>query len=129
MTAVAIAGGNEAAVRAGGGHSDLAVRTRSVAVGERRDDEVACGEGLDVIADLLDDTDELVTDGAVGGEVRDAAVVPQVRPADARQHDAHDRIGRLKDGRVGPFADLDIARSLEDCGFHGWFSFDWLSGR
>jgi hypothetical protein len=51
------------------------------------------------------------------------------RAADARQHDAHDRIGRLKDGRVGPFADLDIARSLEDCGCHGWFSFGWLSGR
>jgi hypothetical protein len=105
-----------------------AVRTRSVAVGERRDDEVAGGEGLDVIADLFDDTDELVTDGAVGGKSwRRASTTGQTRRRTPTRRAR--RISRLKDGRVGPFADLDIARSLEDCGFHGWFSFDWLSGR
>ena len=59
-------------------------------------------------ADVLDDADELVADRA-GLERRVAAVVPEVRAADAGQHDADDRVGRLDDDRVAPVAALDAA--------------------
>ena len=51
-------------------------------------------------ADVLDDADELVADRA-GLERRVAAVVPEVRAADAGQHDADDRVGRLDDRGSG----------------------------
>ena len=96
-----------------GCHPDPAVRARHVAVHERGHHEVARGDAVDLGADVLDDADELVADrpDRVG---RLAPVVPEVRPADAAEHDAHDRVGRLLDGRVGPLADGDGVRAVED---------------
>ena len=54
-------------------------------------------------ADVLDDADELVADGA-DGVLGLAPVVPEVRAAHAGQHHPHDRVGRLLDGRVGTLA-------------------------
>ena len=105
LAAVAV-GRVEAAGDAGGRDAVPAVRARAVAEGERRDDEVALADVRDVGADVLDDADELVADRP-GLERRVAAVVPEVRAADAGEHDADDRVGRLDDGRVGPVADLD----------------------
>ena len=72
----------------------------------------------DVGADVLDDADELVADRA-RLERRVAAVVPEVRAADAREHHAHDGVGGLGDGRVGPVADLDAMRFDEESSTHG----------
>ena len=57
-----------------------AVRARTVAIDEGRDDEVALGEASHLGTDVLDDTDEFVADRS---EIvrRLAAVVPEVRTA------------------------------------------------
>jgi hypothetical protein len=60
-----------------------AVHAGAVADRERGDDEIALADGPDVGADLLDEADELVADALRAGDRRDAAVGPQVRPADA----------------------------------------------
>ena len=65
-----------------------------------RDDEVALRDVRDLGADVLDDADELVADRA-GRERRVAAVVPEVRAADAGEHDADDRVGRLAEAGSG----------------------------
>ena len=114
----------EAAVDAGGVEAGLAVRAGAVAPGERRDDEVADREVLDVVADLVDHADELVPDRAVG-QVGDAAVEPEVRSADAGQDDAHDRVGRLGDGRLRPLLDGDVALAVEDRCLHRVVSLDY----
>ena len=54
-----------------------------------------------------------------GLERRVAAVVPEVRAADAGQHDADDRVGRLDDGGVGPVAGVDAVGLDEDRCSHG----------
>ena len=93
--------------------SRQAVRARAVAVGEGRDHKVAPGESVNVGADLLDDTSELVADRTklVRGF---SAVVPEVRAADAAHDDAHHGIGGLDDNRVWSVADLDPAWPVED---------------
>src|SRR4051794_4579711 len=82
------------------------MRAGPVAVGERRDHEVALLDVPDVGADVLDDADELVPDRTrfEGGL---AAVEPEVGAADAREHDADYGIGRLGDGGVGALGDRD----------------------
>ena len=117
LAAVAV-GGVEAAGDAGGGDAVAAVRTGAVAERERRDDEVAALDVRDVAADVLDHADELVADRA-GLERRVAAVVPEVRPADAGEYDADDRVGRLDDERVAPVADLDTVGFDEESCTHG----------
>ena len=71
----------------------------------------------DIGADLVDDADELVADRAqiVG---REAAVVPQVRPAHAGKRDADDRVRWVLDHGVRAFADREVAWAAEDRGFH-----------
>ena len=78
-------------------------------------------------ADVLDHADELVADRP-GLERGVAAVVPEIRSADARQHDAHDRVGGLSDRGVRPVAGRDVAGFVEDRSAH-WltppqFAFD-----
>jgi hypothetical protein len=53
-------------VDAGTVEAGLADLTGAIAPSEGRDDEVADRQVLDVVADLVDDTDELVPDRAVG---------------------------------------------------------------
>ena len=67
----------------------------------------------DLGADVLDDADELVADGA-GGELGVAAVVPEVRAADAGQDDADDRVGGFLEAGIGPLAGFDPAGLVED---------------
>jgi hypothetical protein len=96
----------------------LAVGAAAIAVDERGDDEVASADALDVGTDVLDDADELVadrTDCMVGL----APVVPEVRPADAAEDDAHHGIRGLLDGRVGSIAHGDRAGAVEDRCTHG----------
>jgi hypothetical protein len=95
------------------------VRAGAVAVGKRCDDEVAPGDVADLGADVLDDADELVADRA-GLEGRLAAVVLQVRAADAREHDPHHGVPRLGDHGVGPLLDTDGAGFVEDGSAHGF---------
>ena len=72
----------------------------------------------DLGADVLDDADELVADRA-GLELGVAAVVPEVRAADAGEHDADDGVGRLAEARIGPVAGFDPAGLVEDGCTHG----------
>ena len=90
-----------------------AVRAGAVAVDERGDHQVADGDGGDVAADVFDDADELVADRA-DGVVGLAAVVPEVRPAHAAQHDPHDGVGRLLDDRIRSGPDRDRPGPVED---------------
>jgi hypothetical protein len=101
-------------------HPRLAERTRHVAVDEWGHYEVARSNASDVGADLLDDADELVTDRP-DGMGRFAPVVPEVRTADAAEHDANDRFGRLLDGGAGTIAHGDGTGAVEDRCSHGGF--------
>ena len=94
-----------------------AVRTRSVAVGERRDDEIAPGDAAHLRPEILDDADELVPDRAEFVR-RVAAVIPEVRAADAAHDDAHDGVGRCGDDGIGSVTDVDPVWSAEDGSFH-----------
>jgi hypothetical protein len=100
------------------------VRARLVAERERGDHELALSDVADVGAHGLDDPDELMADRA-GLERRVAAVVPQVRAADAGQHDANDRVGALDDDRVGPLAGLDAVGCEEESCAHGPSKAHW----
>ena len=83
------------------------------------DHEVALGNAAHVGSELLHHADELVADRA-GLERRVAAVVPEVRAADAGEHDAHDGVSGLAEDGVGPVAGLDAVRLLEDGCTHGF---------
>ena len=68
-------------------------------------------------ADLLDDADVLVTHDLVVDGL-DAAVGPQVRPADAGRGQPDDRVGRLDDLRVLALLDPDVAGGVHDYSTH-----------
>jgi len=107
----------EAAVGARRRDAVAAVRAGPVAEGERRDDEIALLDVLDAGPDVLDDAGELVADRPAL-ERRVAAVVPEVRSADAGQDDAHDRIGWLGDHGIAAFLDGDRVGFVEDGSTH-----------
>ena len=127
LAAVAV-GGVEATRLAGGRDAVPAVRAGPVAVCERGDDEVTRLDVPHVAADVLDDADELVADRA-GLELGVAAVVPEVRSADAGHEDAHDRVGGLLEGGVGPVAGLDALGLMEDGCSHALQQKRTASGR
>src|SRR3989442_1769405 len=113
-----------AAIDALRGDPRPAVRARAVAIDERRDDEVALRDASHLGTHLFYNASELVADCTeiVG---RLTAVVPEVRAADARQHDPDDGVcGRRYHG-VGTLADLDRVRSLEDCSAQWLHLLDW----
>jgi hypothetical protein len=107
----------EPAGRARAGDPVPAVRAGAVAERERRNHEIALRDVPYRRADVLDDADELVTDRP-RLERRFAAVVPQVRPAHARQDHAHDRVGRLLDRRVRALGKGDRAGLVEHSSAH-----------
>jgi hypothetical protein len=74
------------------------------------DDDAVPGLDLcDLGADLLDDPHGLVAeDVALVDERSEHLVEVQVRAADGRRGDAHDRIGRLLDRRVGHGVDPNV---------------------
>src|SRR2546421_877259 len=98
--------------------SRTAVRARAVAVLERGDHEISDGDAAHVGADALHHADELMTDRAHGVRCL-SAVVPEIGPADAAQHDADYGVGRRADNRVWPLSDLDRARSFVYGSAHG----------
>ena len=123
LAAVHAAVGPEAAVDAARGDARPAVRAGAVAVGEGGDDDVALVERADLGADVLDHADELVADRPVRLVGRLAPVEPQVRAADAGEHDAHDGVGRLDDLGIGALGDFDLAGLDEDCCTHSLAAF------
>ena len=79
----------------------------AVAIEERRDDQVALRDVLHALPNVLHHTKKLMTNRAPHRIVGLPTIVPEVRTADACQHDANDRVGRLFDGRVWSFAKLN----------------------
>src|SRR5437588_4409832 len=47
-------------------------------------------------------------------------IVPEVRTTDTSQYDTHDRIGRLFDGGVWSFANLNLPWALKNRCFHSF---------
>jgi hypothetical protein len=87
---------------------------------ERADDVVTGNDGGHGLPDGLDDADVLVAHALpVRGEGLEAAVRPEVRPADAGRGDADDRVGRLDDDGHLEFFGPDIAGGVHDDSTHG----------
>ncbi len=95
-----------------------AVVARVVAVGERGDDQVARLQAGHVRAGLLDDAEELVAHGAAGVGGGHRLVGPQVAAAHAGGDDADHSVGGVRDLRVGPVLDADVACSVHHCCTH-----------
>jgi hypothetical protein len=109
----------EAAVHARRRDAVLAVRARPVAVGERRDHEIAPGDVLHLGPDVLDDADELVADPVRFGRLDHSPVGPQVRAAHAGRDDPHQRVIRMLYAGVRDVLDPDVARGMDEGGAHG----------
>lgn len=75
-------------------------------------------EAPDVVADLVDDADVLVSHAGGCGDVLDAAVGPQVGAADAGGGDADDRVGGFDDGGDVDLVDADVSGGVHDDSSH-----------
>ena len=84
---------------------------------EGADDEVAGLERLHFVADRFHDADVLVTHQRVVDGL-DAAVGPEVGPADAGRGQADDGVGRLDDLRRIAILDAHVARPVEGESLH-----------
>ena len=113
--------GDELGVHALGLEPGLADLAGVVGDDERADDEVADLDVLDLGADLLDDADVLVPHRLVVGGL-DAAVGPQVRPADAGRGQPDDRVGGLDDLRILALLHPDVAGRVHHYSTHRVFS-------
>ena len=111
------AGVHELGVHALGLEPGLADLAGVVGDDERSDDEVARLERLHRVADLLHDADVLVAHQRVVDGL-DAAVGPQVGPADAGRGQADDGVGRLDDPRVLSLLDSDVTGSVHHNSTH-----------
>jgi hypothetical protein len=67
-------------------------------------------------ADLFDDAHELVTDAVRLFRGGDAAIGPQIGPADARGDDTNDRVGTGGQDGIGDVLDADVAGGVDDSG-------------
>ena len=94
---------------------------------ERCHHDIAALEAGHLRADLLDDADELVPHPFTVATPRHRLVWPQVAAANTRPGDAHDRVGRFAQGRVGDVLDPDVARGVHHCCSHGLQPFVSLS--
>jgi hypothetical protein len=97
-------------VPAVGGQAVLAVVTRSVGDHHARQDPISGPEVRDLGADVLDDTDELVSDPPAGLLDGDSAVEPQIAPADGGMRDANDGVGGIDDRRIVDVSTRSCAR-------------------
>ena len=86
---------------------------------EGRDDEVAGLDRSNLGADRFDDADELVPHPAAHIRRLHRLVGPEVAAADPGAGDAHERVGRLDQVRVGDVLDTDVAGAVHECGSHG----------
>src|SRR5882762_2757030 len=96
----------------------LAVRTGVVGGEERTDDELARLDCSDSATDLLDDAAVLVPHRGGLGDLVDAAVAPEVGPADARRGHLDDGVRRLDDPRDFALLETHIARSVQNSSSH-----------
>src|SRR5271165_1929117 len=94
-----LCGADKLLVLAGSLITGLAVRTDVIGGKEGTDNELAGFDRGDRAADLLDDAAVLVTHRGRLGERADAAIGPQVGPANAGGRDPDDGIRRLDDRR------------------------------
>jgi hypothetical protein len=76
-------------------------------------------------ADLLDDADVLLPHRHGRGDLLDAAVAPQVRPADAGGDGADDGVGRLDDDGVRPLLEADVPGGMADGASHDPIGLPW----
>ncbi len=127
--AEAVVAAPPAAVEARRADAVAAVDAGVVAHVERCDHEVAHLDELHVVADRLDDADELVADAVrvVGG--RDAAVRPQVGAAHAGRDDLHDGVAAGREHGVGHGLDPDVAGRVDDRRKHGPSLRAWRAAR
>jgi hypothetical protein len=80
---------------------------------ERHDDAIARLDMRHVRADLLDDPHWLVTEDIALLHVhRQHPVEVQIRTADSRRGDPHDRVGRLLDHRIGHLVNAHVFRAV-----------------
>jgi hypothetical protein len=98
------------AVHAGGLVPGLADWAGVVGGEERADHELAGFDGVDVAADLVDNTGVLVAHGGWPVDGLDPPVGPQVRAAHAGRGEPDDRVGRFGDLRIGVLFDADIPK-------------------
>jgi hypothetical protein len=96
----------------------LAVRAGVVGREEGSDHELTGLDRLDLSADLFDHAAILVTDWPRLGDVVDAAIIPEVRPAHARRRHSDDGVRRCADPRSGKLLDANISRPVNDCASH-----------
>src|SRR5205807_10402157 len=85
----------------------------TVAVGERRDYEVIGRDRPNFGADILDDANELMSDGPrLEGTL--AAVIPEIRAADAGEDHSNNLVRRLHNRGVWPLANRYRMGLVED---------------
>src|SRR5207237_5630389 len=96
----------------------VAVRTRVVRREERPDNELARLNRRQPASDLLDDAAVLVPHGRRFSDRVDAAVRPQVGPADAGRGQTDDGIRRLDDCWRGALLETHVARPVENSSAH-----------
>jgi hypothetical protein len=119
LTTVDPVAGPHAAVPAGGLQALLAEVASVVRPDEGSDDQVTSLEPGHLGTDVLDSAEELVPDAlAVVGRGH-GSIGPQVAAADAGAHDAHDRVSRLLQLRVGDVLHLDVSGTVNDGCSHG----------
>ncbi|WUJ10159.1 hypothetical protein OHA21_16125 [Actinoplanes sp. NBC_00393] len=117
--ASAVAATPEAAGRAGGEPAVAACGAGSVREGERGHDEVTRPDPGDGRADLLDDSDPLVSHAITGCERLLAPVGPQIGAAHSGQKHPHHGVIVVLDHRVGNVDDVHPAGSLQHRRLHG----------
>jgi hypothetical protein len=108
----------EAAVNAGGVQTLATEGARAVGERERHHHKVPRFDRTDVCADVLDDADRLVAHRAPGLGALQVSVRPQIAAADAGAGDAHDRVGRIDDRRIGHVLDANVAGGVHEGGSH-----------
>jgi hypothetical protein len=85
---------------------------------EAAQDAVADGDAIDVGAGVRHGPDELVSDRESRFDPDATVVDVQVRPADPRRLDAHDRVVAGEQLWLGSHIDADLAGRLEGDGSH-----------
>jgi hypothetical protein len=118
LAAIAIFYWEKSTVPTGCSDSYLAVGTGSIAVGKGRDNKITFRNVTHLVANLFYDTDKLMAYGTTYWKLSLPTIVPEIRTTNTGQHNTHDRIGRIFDGWVWSFADLNLPGALKNCCFH-----------
>jgi hypothetical protein len=125
LAAVDVAETVAAAVQACALQPLLAEDAAAVRPQERRDDEIAGLDRPHLVADGLDDADELVAHAAAGVGRLHRLVGLEVAAADPGAGDANQRVGRLDQVGVWDVLDTNIAGAVHERGSHGRYLWLW----